>query len=75
MLQTQVAFANGITAAATSPTPLPNLVPYVVAEALEGAAYGSLPTPKGGVLTPITALVTDLYNRIYNVSFTLLVLT
>lgn len=67
-LQTQVAFVSGITAAATSPSPLPELPPYIVAEALEGAAYASLPNPKGGVLTPITAVVTDLYNRISSVS-------
>ena len=65
VLQTQVAFTSGITAAQAA---LPSLLPYIVAEAFEGVAYQSLPSPKAGVLTPVTTLVTDLYNRIYNVS-------
>ncbi len=56
-----------VTAITTAEAALPARDPYIVAEAAEGVAYEQLPTSKGSVLTSITAVVTDLSNKITTV--------
>ena len=42
---------------------IPPLPPYIAAEAVEGAAYRALPSPKASVLSAVTNTVTDLNTR------------
>ncbi len=51
----------------TAEAALPARGPYILAEATEGVAYDQLPSPKGSVLTSITAVVADLNQRISTV--------
>jgi cellobiose phosphorylase len=57
-----------VTAMATAEAAIPAREPYIVAQEAEGAAYRQLPTPKGAVLTSITATVADLNTKITTVS-------
>lgn len=59
-----------VAAMTTSLTAVPPLLPYIVAEAAEGAAYQALPSPKSSVLNGITATVADLDARFTKVSHT-----
>ena len=63
-MQSQEAFTAGIHSAQEG---LPHMLPYIASEAAEGVAYQALPTPKAGVLTPVTATVNALYNQISTV--------
>ena len=42
---------------------IPPLLPYIAAEAVEGAAYRALPSPKASVLNAVTNTVADLNAR------------
>ena len=52
----------------TSQAAIPDLVPHIVAEAAEGAAYTALPSPKGSVLNAVTSTIRDLDTRFSQVS-------
>ena len=65
MVQTLV---TQVAAMTTSEAAIPDLVPHIVAEAAEGAAYAALPSPKGSVLNAVTSTIGDLNARFSQVS-------
>ena len=65
MVQPQVALVAAMTASEAAIPPLP---PYIVAEALQGAAYRALPSPKASVLSAVIDTVSDLNIRFTKVT-------
>ena len=63
------ALGSVLSAISTAEAAIPPLAPYIVAEGAEGVAYDQLPTPKNSVLNAISSVVTDLDNKIRQVSW------
>ena len=59
-MQPEVALVAAMTASEAAIPPLP---PHIAAEAVGGAAYRALPTPKASVLNAVTSTVADLNTR------------